>query len=112
MRIILIGMLALDGRQGSRNGSDRDWDHSFRMETYGQFMALRKKEGNERQLWHGTGRVCNLGDPGNTTPCANRGCALCSIVRGSFDVSKVTAYTGWARFGAGIYTTSRSSKWV
>ena len=51
-----------------------------------------------------------MGDPGNTTPCANRGCALCSIICDSFDVTKVTTNTGWARFGAGIYTTSRSSK--
>jgi hypothetical protein len=110
MRITLIGMLSLDNRQGSRNGADHCWDYSLQMERYGQFMAQGKKVGNERLLWHGTGRVCDLGDPGNTTPCANLDCALCSIICDSFDVSKVATNTGWARFGAGIYTTSRSSK--
>jgi hypothetical protein len=110
MRTIPIGMLALDKSQGPRNGVDGRRDYSNRLERYSQFVDQGMKIGNERLLWHGTGRVCNLGDPGNTAPCANPSCALCSIIRGSFNVTKVATNTGWTRFGAGIYTSTGSSK--
>jgi hypothetical protein len=110
MRTMLIGMLPPDNRYDPRGRTDDDWDYSSQLEYYGQFMAQGKMIGNECLLWHGTGRVCNLGDPGNTTPCTNPGCALCSIICGSFDVTKVATNTGWTRFGAGIYTSTRSSK--
>ena len=110
MHTIPIGRLALDKSQGSRNGVESRRDYSNRLERYSQFVDQGMKIGNERLLWHGTRRVCNLGDPGNTAPCANPSCALCSIVRGSFDVAKVTTNTSWTRFGAGIYTSTGSSK--
>ena len=66
---------------------------------------------SETNVYCGTAHgECSLGDPGNTALCANPGCALCSIICGSFDVSKVATNTNWARFGAGIYTSSVSSK--
>ena len=99
-----------NNRQGPRNRTDNGRDYSNQLEYYGQFAARGKHIGNECLLWHGTRRVCNLGDPGNTALCANPGCALCSIICGSFDVSKVATNTNWARFGAGIYTSSVSSK--
>ena len=101
-----------DDRRGPRNRTDNGRDCRNQLEYYGQFAACGKHIGNECLLWHGTRRVCNLGDPGNTALCANPGCALCSIIYGSFDVSKVATNTNWARFGAGIYTSTVSSKWV
>ena len=95
-----------------RNGTDQGRNYSDQLEYYGQFEPRGKYIGNECLLWHGTRRVCNLGESGNTTPCTNPGCSLCSIIRGSFDATRVTTNTGWARFGAGIYTSTRSSKWV
>lgn len=84
--------------------------YSNQLEYYGQFAARGKRVGNECLLWHGTRRVCNLGDSGNTTPCANPSCALCSVICGSFDVTKVLSNKSLARFGAGIHTSTRSSK--
>jgi len=95
---------------GPRNGTDSGRECSNQLEYYGQFAARGKHVGNESLLWHGTRRACNLGDPGNTTLCTNPGCGLCSIIYGSFDISKLMTNTEWARFGAGIYTSSVSSK--
>jgi len=82
------------------------------LEYYGQFAARGKLAGNERTLWHGTRRSCNLGEAGQTTPCIIQRCSLCSAIRGSFDTSKFTTNTPAERFGAGIYTSSKTSKCV
>ncbi|KIO17880.1 hypothetical protein M407DRAFT_84532 [Tulasnella calospora MUT 4182] len=74
--------------------------------------------GNECRRWHGTKRLCTIGDnPTNPTLCAQAGCPMCSILRTSFQVAKTNAYNSPSnqiasldRFGKGIYTSSTSSK--
>jgi len=102
----------LNNPRDPRNGTDGGRNYSGQLEYYGQFESRGKYIGNECLLWHGTRRVCKLGESRNTTPCTNPSCSLCSIIHGSFDVTKVATNTGWARFGVGIYTSTRSSKWV
>lgn len=80
------------------------------VEARGQFVAQGKPAGNESRRWHGTKRKCQLGDIGHTSFCADVGCALCCIIKTSFDLKFFKAATGWGRFGHGIYTTSTSSK--
>jgi hypothetical protein len=46
----------------------------------------------------------------NTTPCNNSDCALCSILRKSFLLSKAGTHVNFLRFGPGIYFTATSSK--
>lgn len=82
------------------------------VERRGNFSAMNKARGNENRRWHGTRRKCNIGDPGTTSFCANQGCSLCCIIRTSFDLTFFKKATGWGRFGAGIYTSSTSSKFV
>lgn len=76
----------------------------------GQFMASNLAPGNECRRWHGTKRACNLGDPGVTQLCYNTNCALCNIIRTSFDLGHSGNNFGWERFGKGIYTSATSSK--
>ena len=73
---------------------------------------MGKSPGNENRRWHGTRRKCNIGDRGVTTLCTNPRCSLCSVIESSFDVGFYRGATGWGRFGAGIYTSSTSSKFV
>ena len=80
------------------------------VEAKGQFVGSGRSEGNENRRWHGTRRVCNLGDNGQTQFCSTPNCSLCSIIRSSFDISLWGKKTGWGRFGKGIYTSSTSSK--
>jgi len=80
------------------------------VEAKGQFVSSGRSEGNENRRWHGTRRVCNLGDNGQTQFCSTPNCSLCSIIRSSFDISLWGKKTGWGRFGKGIYTSSTSSK--
>ena len=89
-----------------------DIDDSDGVEARGNFASLGKSRGNENRRWHGTRRRCNIGDKGVTTFCAHSRCALCSIIKTSFDLSFFKAATGWGKFGAGIYTSSTSSKSV
>eukprot|EP00005_Dracoamoeba_jomungandri_P009850 CAMPEP_0174275268 /NCGR_PEP_ID=MMETSP0439-20130205/59730_1 /TAXON_ID=0 /ORGANISM="Stereomyxa ramosa, Strain Chinc5" /LENGTH=646 /DNA_ID=CAMNT_0015367353 /DNA_START=988 /DNA_END=2928 /DNA_ORIENTATION=- len=67
--------------------------------------------GNEQRRFHGTKRVCELGEVG-TVPqfCDNDGCYLCKICTGGFELSGAGKNFGWLRFGKGIYLTSTSSK--
>lgn len=85
-------------------------EHQENVEARGNFVALGKSRGNENRRWHGTKRKCRLGDPGYTSFCAEAGCALCCIIKSSFDIKFFKAATGWGRFGHGIYTSSTSSK--
>ena len=82
------------------------------VEVRGNFAAVGKARGNEDLQWHGTRRKCNIGDKGVTAFCADLGCSLCCILKSSFDLKFFKTATGWGRFGAGIYTSSTSSKSV
>lgn len=66
--------------------------------------------GNEQRRWHGTSRICNLGDNGETKCCLDSKCSLCSIVRISFDLGRWASNTKWGRFGKGIYVSATASK--
>ncbi|KJA16179.1 hypothetical protein HYPSUDRAFT_47605 [Hypholoma sublateritium FD-334 SS-4] len=80
------------------------------VEAKGQFASNGRSEGNENRRWHGTRRICNLGDKGHTQFCGAANCSLCNIIRTSYDISLFGKKTGWGRFGKGIYTSSTSSK--
>ncbi|KAH0833182.1 ADP-ribosylation [Lanmaoa asiatica] len=83
------------------------------VETRGKFAAAGRSPGNENRRWHGTTRECLLGDNGNTTLCSSTSCSLCNIIRTSYSLNLFGKKTGWGRqvtFGAGIYTSSTSSK--
>jgi len=84
------------------------------IENRGHFAKAGKSAGNEHRRWHGTTRVCRLGDPGSSvtgaTLCSLASCALCNILRTSYRVRLCGRKTGWGRFGQGIYTSATSSK--
>jgi len=84
------------------------------LEYYGQFAAQGKLSGNERVVWHGTRRACSLGETGRTTPCMIPRCSLCSIIRGSLDPDRSTPILppGSGRLGTGIYTSTKSSRYI
>ena len=82
------------------------------VEARGHFTAVNRPPGNENRRWHGTRRKCTLGDKGCTTFCPDPQCSLCCIVKTSFDLAHFGKKTSWGRFGAGIYTSSTSSKFV
>ena len=82
------------------------------VEARGHFTAMNRPPGNENRRWHGTRRKCTLGDKGCTTFCPDPQCSLCCIVKTSFDLAQFGKKTSWGRFGAGIYTSSTSSKFV
>ncbi|KDQ52779.1 hypothetical protein JAAARDRAFT_476260 [Jaapia argillacea MUCL 33604] len=70
-----------------------------------------KGVGNETMLFHGTTRVCRVGESDNDVRlCRSMACALCRVIEGSFSVSKCGTRNSFKRFGNGIYTTSCSSK--
>lgn len=49
--------------------------------------------GNSRRRWHGTARVCTVGDSqGQAALCNNALCSLCSIIRVSFILSPFAKY--------------------
>jgi len=86
--------------------------YSNRVEAKRNFVSKNQTRGNERRRWHGTTRKCRVGDKGVTTLCSNPSCALCCIMKTSFDLSFFAKKTGRGRFGAGHYTSSTSSKFV
>ncbi|KAF7969837.1 hypothetical protein HWV62_25900 [Athelia sp. TMB] len=72
--------------------------------------AAGKKE-IENLLFHGTKRACLLGENAkNSRLCGSSKCAVCSIIRSSFDIARCGSKHKFMRFGEGIYTTSCSSK--
>ncbi|KAJ4474296.1 hypothetical protein J3R30DRAFT_655231 [Lentinula aciculospora] len=74
-------------------------------------LSRFKKGANEQLCFHGTQRSCALGDDNSQVfLCNSAECPICCIIRGSFDVSKCGSAHSFKRFGAGIYTTSCSSK--
>lgn len=80
------------------------------VEKRGNFKAVKLSAGNERRRWHGTNRDCNIGDAGNVSFCSSATCSLCCILKTSYKLQAFGKKTGWGRFGAGIYTSSTSSK--
>lgn len=82
------------------------------VEARGHFTGVNRPPGNENRRWHGTRRKCTLGDIGCTTFCSDPQCSLCCIIKTSFDLAHFGKKTSWGRFGAGIYTSSTSSKFV
>ncbi|CAL1717325.1 unnamed protein product [Somion occarium] len=80
------------------------------VEARGQFVQDGRSAGNENRRWHGTTRDCHLGDRGHTQFCSSSKCSLCSIMKTSYKLNLWGKKTGWGRFGAGIYTSSTSSK--
>jgi len=77
-------------------------NHNF-LVPYDKYL---KQYGNEVFRYHGTGRSCKLGDDGQTTLCTSSSCAVCSILKTSFQV-RLAAPGGW--FGQGVYSSSASS---
>lgn len=55
---------------------------------------------------------CKIGDKGVTGFCFDTSCLLCCIMRTSFNLSSFGKNTNFGRFGAGIYASSTSSKFV
>ncbi|KLO15229.1 ADP-ribosylation [Schizopora paradoxa] len=80
------------------------------VEARGNFAKHGRSAGNENRRWHGTRRECTLGEKGSTQFCGSSSCSLCNIVKTSFDLAFFGKKTSWGRFGAGIYTSSTSSK--
>ncbi|KIO24522.1 hypothetical protein M407DRAFT_76921, partial [Tulasnella calospora MUT 4182] len=67
----------------------------------------------EKRVFHGTRRACLLGNnPLKPVLCFSGDCALCIILRESLKAERAGSAPerNWLRFGAGIYTTSVSSK--
>ncbi|KAJ3763958.1 hypothetical protein EV360DRAFT_77911 [Lentinula raphanica] len=74
-------------------------------------LSRYKKGANEQLCFHGTRRSCALGDDSDQLfLCNSAECSLCCIIRGSFDIARSGDANSFKRFGAGIYTTSCSSK--
>ncbi|KAF9565448.1 ADP-ribosylation [Agrocybe pediades] len=74
----------------------------------GMFSEYSNKVGNTQLLFHGTRRVCRIGDsPENVTCCNHDNCNLCSILRGSYNMERAQ---NARMFGPGIYSTAVSSK--
>lgn len=71
------------------------------------YNTYRKRIGNECFRYHGTTRLCQLGNTGQTTLCNLPECAVCNILRTSFSVELANSS---GAFGAGIYTSSASNK--
>ena len=78
------------------------------VEARGHFTKVNRQPGNVNRRWHGTRKKCSLGDKGCTTFCSDTQCALCCIIKTSFDVKKASK----GQFGTGIYTSSTSSKFA
>ncbi|KAI0337036.1 hypothetical protein BDW22DRAFT_1340582, partial [Trametopsis cervina] len=101
----------------SQSSVDKYSAYRDTVEARGHFVASGRSAGNENRRWHGTRRECRLGDKSCTAFCSSTSCSLCCIMRTSYDVTLWGKKTGWGRqltcvlrFGAGIYTSSTSSK--
>lgn len=49
-------------------------------------QAQGRTPGNEKTSWLGLVRSCGLGDAGNTKPCSDDQCLLCSLVRSTIQM--------------------------
>jgi len=87
---------------------DRYNSYRDAVERRGNFQSQGMSAGNQCRRWHGTTRACTLGDdPKNAKLCGQSGCALCNILKTSFNLSFVS---GVNKFGSGIYASSTSAK--
>lgn len=82
--------------------------HKEKVESNNHTSASRQMV--EMKMWHGTARICLLGNPGNTQLCEDAGCGVCGIIESSFDLGLYKGTTGWGRFGRAIYSSATSSK--
>lgn len=65
----------------------------------------------EALLFHGTARMCSLGESiEQRSLCSWPSCKLCGVINQSFSVAECGRKNKFTRFGKGIYTTSASSK--
>ena len=85
---------------------------SDKVEIARNFASQGESRGNEGDRWHGTTRKCVIGDKGVTEFCSDISCSLCCIMKTSFDLRFFGKKTKFGRFGAGIYTSATSSKFV
>ncbi|KAG8990702.1 hypothetical protein FRB94_013171 [Tulasnella sp. JGI-2019a] len=81
----------------------------------GNFTRRGVAPGNERQGWHGTPRLCRIGEgPMRTGFCNAENCGVCGIICESFSLDRSGTSGrpggGFQRFGQGIYTSTASSK--
>lgn len=94
--------------------------NSFTYEKYSQYKNAVLGEGShlesrnlaghllEKHMFHGTGMECNLYENGEW--CGSETCPVCNICKSGFDMKRVLANTGFARFGKGLYFAFNSSK--
>ncbi|KAG6331006.1 hypothetical protein ID866_8086, partial [Astraeus odoratus] len=94
----------------SRSSTNMYETYRDQVEARGNFVASGRSPGNENRRWHGTKRQCLLGDNGNTTLCSSSSCSLCGIIRNSYSLKLCRQPALLCSFGAGIYTSSTSSK--
>ena len=87
-------------------------DCSDKVEMARNFASQGASRGNEGDRWHGTTRKCTIGDKRVTEFCSDTSCSLCCIMKTSFDLKFFGKKTKFGRFGAGIYTSATSSKFV
>ncbi|KAF8802255.1 hypothetical protein BYT27DRAFT_7197347 [Phlegmacium glaucopus] len=71
------------------------------------YDRYKKTIGNEVFRYHGAKRGCTLGSQGNMRLCSSTACALCSILRTSFNVNLASPS---GAFGPGVYTSSAANK--
>ncbi|KAG8826977.1 hypothetical protein FRC19_006215 [Serendipita sp. 401] len=90
----------------SENDTKKYEAYKAKIEAKNQHAARGREPGNQQRRWHGTTRVCTLGENGNSTLCTATNCALCNIIRSSFDMK----YASRGLFGVGIYTSATPSK--
>ncbi|KAG9004307.1 hypothetical protein FRB94_006810 [Tulasnella sp. JGI-2019a] len=94
----------------SKDLMDRYYAYREFVEDSGNFVLGGMAPGNERRRWHGTRRVCDLGDdPTRTRLCDSNHCGTCGILRTSFKLV-ATRDNIRDRIGRGIHTSSTSSR--
>jgi len=84
-----------------------------RIEKKHRFASTGVPAGNQEYQWHGTRRVCQLGeDLSKTAICSSKTCPTCCILVGSFNAQFAGHAPGrnFLRFGKAIYTSAVSSK--
>ncbi|TFK39364.1 hypothetical protein BDQ12DRAFT_722241 [Crucibulum laeve] len=79
-----------------------------RQQVWNNYDAYSKKVGNEKYMYHGATRACNLGDDNyQVIACQLVNCDVCSILRASIDPLILDPLS---KFGLGAYVAPNSSK--
>jgi len=74
----------------------------------GKFSDYSTRVGNTQMLFHGTKRMCMVGETDQRVNCCTRAdCNVCCILQGSYNMERAK---GKRMFGPGIYSTNVSSK--